>query len=136
MWAQIGLLDGQLKKEARHFFNEWERRGDQSVEARVAQIPDMLAVTATRRYIQLLDDKQRTLYVSPDLPSGGLPATDMIRDTIKMQKKQYRMGTFRRRRLELRIAADMVEIEEDATERIDIDLLQLGPVDLLQCDRR
>ena len=117
MWAQIGLLDGQLKKEARHFFNEWERRGDQSVEARVAQIPDMLAVTATRRYIQLLDDKQRTLYVSPDLPSGGLPATDMIRDTIKMQKKQYRMGTFRRRGLELRIAADMVEIEEDATER-------------------
>ena len=116
-WAQIGLLDGQLKKEARHFFNEWEQRGDQSVEARVAQIPGMLAITATRRYIQLLDDKQRSLYVSPDLPSGGLPATDMIRDTIRMGKKQYRMGTFRRRGLELRIAADMVEIEEDATER-------------------
>lgn len=117
MWAQIGLLDGQLKKEARHFFNEWERRGNESVEARVAQIPQLLAVTATKRYIQLLDDHQRTLYISPDLPGVALPATDLIRETIHMRNKQYRMGTFRRRGLELRIAADMVEIEEDATER-------------------
>jgi signal transduction histidine kinase len=117
MWAQIGLLDGQLKKEAKHFFNEWEERGDQSMEARLAQIPGMLAVTATKRYIQLLDDHKRTLYVSPDIPGAALPATDLIRDTIRMRGKQYRMGTFRRHGLELRIAADMVAIEEDATER-------------------
>ncbi|MGA8659588.1 MAG: ATP-binding protein [Chthoniobacterales bacterium] len=117
IWAQIGLLDGQLKKEAKHFFNEWEERGDQSMEARLAQIPGMLAVTATKRYIQLLDDHKRTLYVSPDIPGAALPATDLIRDTIRMRGKQYRMGTFRRHGLELRIAADMVAIEEDATER-------------------
>jgi two-component system heavy metal sensor histidine kinase CusS len=117
MWAQIGLLDGQLKKEARHFFNEWEQRGDQPVDERVAQIPGLLAVTATKRYIQLLDDHKRTLYVSPDLPGVDLPATNLIRDTIQVQGKHYRMGTFRRHGLELRIAADMVEIGEDATER-------------------
>jgi signal transduction histidine kinase len=117
MFAQIGLLDGQLKKEAKHFFDEWERQGNQPVEARVAQIPGLLPVTSTKRYVQLQDDQHRVLYVSPDLPAANLPSTNLIRDTIRLRSEPYRMGTFRRRGLELRIATNMVGIEEDATER-------------------
>ena len=133
---KIRLLDGQLKKEAEHFFNEWERLAalSLSVEQRVAQIPKLLAVTASRRYIELLDNSllNRTLYVSPDLPGAALPAKGFANpETIDLpwggrDWRQLRMSsvvrtewaseTFPRHPLELRLAADMVEIEEDATE--------------------
>jgi hypothetical protein len=146
--AKIHVLDGQLKKEAEQLFEEWERLGERLVDrgeggkAPVAHIQELRAATASGRYIQLLDEYDTRLYLSPDLGGTELPATgdeqvhhaaDWQSHSATLGTRRLRIGMFRRMShewslpklknmlpaLKLRLAADMVEIAEDAPKPAD-----------------
>jgi two-component system heavy metal sensor histidine kinase CusS len=114
---QVETLDTQLKREARYFFAEWERRVDQSFEERISHVEQMLPVSASRRFYEILDDNRRVLYRSRDLPVRDLPSPRLIVDTVRLPDQSYRLATFRKDGLELRLAANMHEIESTAAER-------------------
>ncbi len=114
---QLEMLDNQLKREARHFFTEWERRADQSFDQKLVEVEQMLPVPASKRYFELLDDNRQVLYRSKDLPVRDLPSPRLIVDTVRLPKQYYRLATFQKDGLELRLAANIHEIETDAAER-------------------
>jgi hypothetical protein len=129
---KIALLDGQLEKEAEHFFNEWKYGPEWEYPQRVAEILPLLTETASKRYIQLLDGNNKRLYVSPDIPPGTamlwLPADQFQprERTISLGGRDFRMGIFSRQSVPLRLwlFVDMVEIEKYATEEIPKDTVE------------
>jgi two-component system, OmpR family, heavy metal sensor histidine kinase CusS len=114
---QLEMLDNQLKREARHFFAAWEHRSDQSFEQKLANVEQFLPVTSSKQFVEILDDNRRVLHRSKDLPVRDLPSPRLVVDTVRLPEQCYRLATFRKDGLELRLAANIHEIESDAAER-------------------
>ena len=117
---QIEALDDQLRNEAHTFFGEVERHGAALDWRDRAAVKDILPITRTERFVEVVGADGVSLYQSKEVKRGGLPRLGAGTHTIKVGKDHVRLGIFPSkakaplsRGLTLYLATELNEINAD-----------------------
>jgi signal transduction histidine kinase len=114
---QIEALDEQLMGEAHLFFGEVSRHQGPFDWGAAEQVRQLLPLTLTERYVEVVSDDGRTLYRSANFGSHTIAKPVDGLCSIEIGENPVRLGVFHKNELTLHLAADLDEVDAD-TKRI------------------